>query len=103
MEKDTLSLTLFTAVILVGVTLYAIYMISALLKDKKVKTPDNRTFRLAFCVVIIVAITFLGLACSAIDENIMTVFGTIAGYVLGGVKWTEEESPKVSQNQKGNP
>jgi len=98
MEKDILSLILFAVVILVGVILYAIYMISALLKGKDVKTPDNRTFRLAFCVVIIVAITFLGLGCCEIDKTIMAVFGTIAGYVLGGVKWPVKENPRVSEN-----
>lgn len=85
-----------------GIVLYATYMIATVVKNYRVITPDNRTYRLAFCLLIIVAISFLSFACDKIDEKITTLFGTIAGYVLGGVKWPAQESSEVSENKDGD-
>ncbi len=99
MKQDMVALILFTLVMVIAATSYATYMITALKKGKKVTTPDERTFRLAFFVVIIVVIAFLALGLGKIDENLLAVLGTIAGYVLGGV--TQPRQPPNREPETG--
>ena len=102
MEKiNKLALELFTVVIVMGIISYAVYMIIAKIKKLKVDTPDDRTYRLAFCVVIVVAISFLSFGCNGgIDKNVLAIFGTIAGYVLGGVNLSSSDGRNSTDNKE---
>ncbi len=99
LEMRELSMYLFTFVMSIAAISYAAYMITALIKDHHVDTPDERTFRLAFFVVIIVVIAFLALGLGAVDQNLLAVLGTIAGYVLGGV--TQPRQPPNRKPETG--
>lgn len=66
------ALILFTVVLIIGVICYALYMIKGLAPGQGIKTPDEKTYRLAFLVFIVVVISYLGLGLgSDINENLI--------------------------------
>ena len=91
-ELRKLAMILFTVVMSIAAISYAVYMITAL-EGTDFQTPDEKTYRLAFFVVIIVVLAFLGLARDKINDNLLAVLGTIAGYVLGGVTGLPQDFP----------
>ena len=93
LEIQKLAMILFTVVMSIAAISYAVYMITALITKRRVRTPDERTFRLAFFVIIMVVIAFLGLGLGGeIEANLLAILGTIAGYVLGGITPSRQTS-----------
>ena len=84
-ERRKVALISFTVVMSIAAISYAAYMITALALGTDVPTPDAKTFRLAFFVVIMVVIAFLGLTLKKPSDSVLAILGTVAGYVLGGV------------------
>lgn len=76
-----------TIVLTTAGILYFTYLIKALNKDLiKSITPVDKTYRLAFFLVIIIAIAYLALGLGeGLSEGVITLLGTVAGYLLGGV------------------
>ena len=67
-------------------------MISAVLKNGTIETPDEQTFRFGFLAVIIVALAFLSFGLQKeLNEGVLALIGTLAGYVLGGVRLKKKE------------
>jgi len=107
MNMQIVALISLTVVLLAGVISYAMLMYRTLPEGKGVRTPDEKTYRLAFLVFIIVIMAYLGLGLGGdINENIFAVLGTSAGYVLGGVAPAvrkHEPSPRSKMTPHNNP
>lgn len=82
-----LCLVLYAVVLLFSVFFYGLYMIYAMKKDRISNvTPDEKTFRLAFFVILVFTISFLSLGFNGdMKSELLGILGTIAGYVLGGI------------------
>lgn len=77
----------FTFVLVLAIVMYGVYMCIAIAKGRIERiTPDEKTFRLAFFASIMVVITYLAFGLGErLCGPLLSVLGTIAGYVLGGV------------------
>ena len=92
----------FTLVFVVAAVFYGTYMIRAVtaLKEAGQKsenditeaitdalTPNDKTFQFAFLIIIMVVLVYLALGLRGnLQGGILTLIGTLAGYVLGGQK-----------------
>lgn len=89
-----LAMVCFTLVFVVAAVFYGIYMIRAVgaLKedgklDKDVITPNDKTFQFAFLTIIMVVLVYLAFGLGEnLHGGILTLIGTLSGYVLGGHK-----------------
>ncbi len=79
----------------IGIICYYKYMIKVT-DPGQFKTPDDKTYRLAYLIFLISVIVFLSLGLGKqMNNNIIAVLGTIAGYVLGSeVRRSHEEDRK---------
>lgn len=80
---------------------YAIYMIIAIRQMKKgfkatIQTPDEKTFRFGFLVVIIITLAFLAFGLREnLSEGVLALIGTLAGYVLGGYRPKKDKNANI--------
>ena len=103
-----LCLVLYAMIMVVSVFIYGAYMIFAMKKGKiTTVTPHERTFRLAFFVVLVFTIAFLSLGFEGtMKAELLGILGTIAGYVLGGVtpvRGTGQRNPAEDENSNTSP
>jgi hypothetical protein len=101
MDMQFVALISLTVVLIAGVIAYTKVMYKALPAGKGVRTPDDKTYRLAFLVFIVVIVAYLGLGLGKqIPDNIIAILGTIAGYVLGGVAPSARTQEQKSDAEK---
>lgn len=102
MDIQIVALILLTVVLLAGLIAYGMVMYRVIPRGKDFKTPDEKTYRLAFLVFIVVILAYLALGLGqGINENVFAILGTIAGYVLGGVSppiRKQEPQPRTQAN-----
>ncbi len=100
-----LAIICLTIFLLFAGSLYTFFMVKALNKGViKIITPNEKTYRLSFLVLIITATSYIALGLgNDINEGVLALLGSIAGYLLGGVRSKEPlESRQATDNNSTN-